>query len=201
MKNVSCLIILLTILGGCVAAKKAPVPNFSSFMPVAEQISIKKECEEHPRRDGCWIFLSSYDHYWNVELPRVAARKKQEEREKEEMLAAAERYKEEEERSRLETEKILKEIDDYYADIENQRIENIANSEYSEEQKKRLREKSIWLNMTTKQAVMSLGKPMEINRTMGSWGTHEQWVYYLDIDQIYMKLLYFENGLLMAVQD
>jgi|GEM_PF-1485342 len=52
----------------------------------------------------------------------------------------------------------------------------------------------IWLGMTTDMCRESKGEPDHINRTTGSYGTHEQWVYpYL--------YLYFENGVLKTVQD
>ncbi|MFZ2339684.1 MAG: hypothetical protein WAW07_08195, partial [Bacteroidales bacterium] len=53
----------------------------------------------------------------------------------------------------------------------------------------------IWLGMTDKMAKDSWGDPEEINRTIGSWGVHEQWVYYRDV------YLYFENGILTSWQD
>ena len=48
--------------------------------------------------------------------------------------------------------------------------------------------------MTDEMAVVALGSPKDINRSVGSWGTHEQWVY----DGEY---LYFENGKLTSWQD
>jgi len=48
--------------------------------------------------------------------------------------------------------------------------------------------------MTTEQVKMSWGSPYDINRTAGSWGIHEQWVYG-------DKYLYFENGVLTSWQD
>ena len=40
----------------------------------------------------------------------------------------------------------------------------------------------------------SLGPPSDVNRSVGSWGTHEQWVY----DGLYA---YFDNGILTSWQD
>lgn len=52
----------------------------------------------------------------------------------------------------------------------------------------------IWLGMTTDMCRESKGIPDHINRTTGSYGSHEQWVYpYL--------YLYFENGILKTIQD
>lgn len=57
-----------------------------------------------------------------------------------------------------------------------------------------LKEGYIWIGMTKKMAIISRGYPKDINRTVGSWGIHEQWVY----DGAY---LYFENGYLKSWQD
>ena len=48
--------------------------------------------------------------------------------------------------------------------------------------------------MDREMATISLGSPNDINRTVGSWGVHEQWVY----NKIY---LYFENGKLNSYQN
>lgn len=42
--------------------------------------------------------------------------------------------------------------------------------------------------------IMSWGKPKDINRSIGSWGTHEQWCYS-------SSYLYFENGKLTSIQN
>ena len=55
---------------------------------------------------------------------------------------------------------------------------------------------SYWRGMTKKMAIDGVGKPDEINKTTGSWGIHEQWVYRKK--NIY---LYFENGKLTSYQD
>jgi hypothetical protein len=51
--------------------------------------------------------------------------------------------------------------------------------------------KKIWLGMTDKMARESWGTPDDINRTVGSWGVHEQWIY----GNTYV---YFENGILTS---
>ena len=53
---------------------------------------------------------------------------------------------------------------------------------------------SIWIGMTDEMARLSIGSPLEVNRTTGSWGIHEQWVYK-------NRYLYFENGKLTSWQD
>lgn len=52
----------------------------------------------------------------------------------------------------------------------------------------------IWKGMTTEMAKLSIGRPMKINKSTGSWGVNEQWVYK-------NKYLYFENGKLTSWQD
>jgi len=59
----------------------------------------------------------------------------------------------------------------------------------------KLKKKFYWLGMTTEMARISLGSPNDINRNVGSWGIHEQWVYN---NRIY---LYFENSILKSYQN
>lgn len=51
-----------------------------------------------------------------------------------------------------------------------------------------------WLGMTSEEATESLGKPHQINKDVGAWGVHSQWVY----SGLY---LYFENGILKSYQE
>lgn len=53
-----------------------------------------------------------------------------------------------------------------------------------------------WIGMTNEMAKISLGHPDNINKSTGSWGVHEQWVY-----EDLKKYLYFENGKLSSFQD
>lgn len=50
------------------------------------------------------------------------------------------------------------------------------------------------IGMTKQEARLSWGEPSDINKTSGSWGTHEQWVYS-------GSYLYFENGKLTSIQN
>lgn len=45
----------------------------------------------------------------------------------------------------------------------------------------------------------SMGWPMDINRTTGSWGVHEQWVFG-KLGHIF-SYVYFENGVVTAIQN
>jgi len=58
---------------------------------------------------------------------------------------------------------------------------------------------AIMLGMTKEMVVASWGYPNDINRTVGSWGVNEQWIYGTDIR--FTKYLYFENGILVSWQD
>lgn len=50
------------------------------------------------------------------------------------------------------------------------------------------------LGYSTEMVKDAVGRPKDINRTVGNWGVHEQWVY----DSYY---LYFENGILTSWQE
>jgi uncharacterized membrane protein len=65
---------------------------------------------------------------------------------------------------------------------------------YGDEVGQKLLNGYYWIGMTEEMARISLGDPTSINRTVGSWGIHEQWVYH----RIY---LYFENGKLASYQN
>ncbi len=65
---------------------------------------------------------------------------------------------------------------------------------YGESIANRIFAKSIWAGMTTEMARLSIGRPERINRSTGSWGVNEQWVYR-------SRYLYFENDKLTSWQD
>lgn len=56
--------------------------------------------------------------------------------------------------------------------------------------------KEIWIGMTKKMTIESWGEPNDINKTVGDWGVHEQWIY-----SNIGFYLYFENGKLTSWQD
>jgi len=60
----------------------------------------------------------------------------------------------------------------------------------------------ISLGMTEKQVLASRGNPSKRNRSVGSCGVHEQWVYreHSYFGDTY-KYIYFENGILTSWQD
>lgn len=67
-------------------------------------------------------------------------------------------------------------------------------------QAQRIIDHKIWLGMTDSMAVLSWGRPNDINRSVYSWGTHEQWVY--DGGRYSSTwYLYFEEGILTSWQE
>ena len=61
---------------------------------------------------------------------------------------------------------------------------------------------SIWIGMTKGMLLDSRGKPKEINRTVGSWGVHEQWIYSVYKQGIYKDTyFYLENDILTSYQE
>lgn len=65
----------------------------------------------------------------------------------------------------------------------------------TEKVKKLVEEGKIALGMNKQEVIASIGRPNDINKTVGIWGVHEQWIYG---DRRY---LYFENGILTAWQE
>jgi len=55
--------------------------------------------------------------------------------------------------------------------------------------------KKLWIGMTSVMIIEGWGFPDEINKTVGSWGEYEQWIYG---DSFY---LYFENHILTSWQE
>lgn len=61
----------------------------------------------------------------------------------------------------------------------------------------RIKNGEYWLGMTEDMAILSLGRPEKINRSVGRWGIREQWVF----DKLNRLYLYFENGILVSYQN
>lgn len=70
----------------------------------------------------------------------------------------------------------------------------------------------IWIGMTDSMLVEIKGEPGKVNRTVGSWGVHEQWIYWTPkivknvYSSGYRKALddayyYFEDGILTSWQE
>lgn len=74
-----------------------------------------------------------------------------------------------------------------------------ANPELTAQEQLLIGSGNVIAGMSPKAAVGSWGPPYEINRSTGSWGVHEQWVY--KRGNYSHKYLYFENGKLTSWQD
>jgi hypothetical protein len=57
-----------------------------------------------------------------------------------------------------------------------------------------IRGQKVVLGMTAEQVELSWGKPEDVNRSVGSWGVHEQWVYG-------RQYVYLEDGTVSSFQD
>ena len=64
----------------------------------------------------------------------------------------------------------------------------------SEDVARMILRKKVQIGMTAEQCRAAWGEPDDINRTVGSFGTHEQWVYG-------SSYLYFEDGVMTSLQD
>jgi hypothetical protein len=96
---------------------------------------------------------------------------------------------EQKELKRLEYENKLKLEKAEYAKLEKKYIKKYGQKTYN-----KLKEGYYWIGMNREMATISLGSPKDINRTFGSWGVHQQWVYE-------NRYLYFENGKLTSYQN
>jgi len=77
-------------------------------------------------------------------------------------------------------------------------LDNPLNPDWGEDIIEVIKNKKVRIGMTEYQAMISWGKPNEINQTITSYGVSEQWVYkHFNSNQY----LYFENGILETIQD
>lgn len=129
-------------------------------------------------------------------------------KENEEMLSLKEVAKERNEREQLALEKEKKRKE--YLKTQEQRKKEALASERASARKKakneemekkygrevfnKMKQGKVWIGMNEEQALFAHGKLKDVNRSVGSWGVHEQWVYN-------GFNLYFENGKLTSWQD
>lgn len=71
-----------------------------------------------------------------------------------------------------------------------------ANSHWSKQDCVDIVNRKIWIGMSDDQLKKSMGRPHEVNRTVGAWGNHEQWVY-----GDWGPYVYVENGIVTSWQD
>jgi hypothetical protein len=60
---------------------------------------------------------------------------------------------------------------------------------------KKLNNGNIWIGMTKEMLIISKGNPLKVNRSVGSWGVSEQWVYQNNL------YVYLKNGIVESYQD
>jgi len=75
------------------------------------------------------------------------------------------------------------------------RIATIKSKGWPEHIQEAVLQRKIILGMTKQQVELSWGKPERINRSVGTWGVNEQWVYEGQ------RYIYFQNGKLTSWQD
>ena len=147
----------------------------------------KKIADEERERKLKEIEKSKKDSLWNIEYQIEQERLKElsklylKEKEKENELKKL--RIQEEEKKQLEERKAMSIKLDRYT------------KQYGEEIAYKLIGNQYWIGMTDEMARLSLGYPKDVNRTVGIWGTSEQWVYSMDL------MLYFENGILKNYQN
>ncbi|MCF8714479.1 hypothetical protein JM658_06500 [Joostella atrarenae] len=137
------------------------------------------------------ILLDYFDGYFGVCTDSICGYMSEMWIEKNEKIYEFIKVKKQEQKElkRLEYENKLKFKKGEYAKLEKEYIKKYGQKTFD-----KLKEGYYWTGMNREMATISLGSPKDINRTVGSWGVHEQWVY----DNIY---LYFENGKLTSYQN
>ena len=83
------------------------------------------------------------------------------------------------------------------------RFDKLA-AKYGKNNAKLMIQKRAKLGWTKEMLIESIGRPNDINRSFGSWGTHEQWVYReysSEFNEYITEYYYFENGILTTIQD
>ena len=80
------------------------------------------------------------------------------------------------------------------AEAKKLRRENLI-KKYGEKYGTMIADGHVAIGMTKPMCIDAWGKPQDINRTTGTYGVHEQWVYNMK------SYLYFENDILTTIQN
>lgn len=114
---------------------------------------------------------------------------------------------------------VEKELEKYEQIVATERQEYVdAHPELDQRTKEAILNGKIFIGMNKEQTIASWGKPLEVNRSVGSWGVHEQWIYChtaaewkwleamknpyrYDCSSRHSRYLYFEDGKLKSWQD
>jgi hypothetical protein len=92
-----------------------------------------------------------------------------------------------------ELDKLMKDLSVKSVILKEKRLKRLT-KEYGKRYAKYIFDGIICLGMSKKMVIEAKGEPDKVNRSVGSWGVHEQWVY----NEMY---LYFENNKLKSWQD
>jgi hypothetical protein len=196
------------MLGGC--AYKAP--EYSALMSKAQIEEVEARCDGLYSNRSCLEFISDFHVNERLKQEKLADERKRERidyinrkfpcwggndfdwyesdndlaKKEEECIANRKRWHD----SNEEVEKEKRE-----------REEGINALKVSDRIKQEMRMGMVRRGFTQKMVILAKGYPIDINRTSGAWGVHEQWVYAGAIDRDKREYYYFENGKLMAIQD
>lgn len=109
------------------------------------------------------------------------------------VIFAEEQRKVEEEEARIQAQKEA----EFQAMLEKEEREHKTSliKKYGKKNALLILDNKVQIGFTKQMCIEAWGEPYDINRTITSWGVHEQWVYGLDC------YLYFEGNILTAIQD
>jgi len=134
---------------------------------------------------------------WNTKIEKERLKKIEEEKEEKIRIE----NKTEKERNAIEKKKKdqknaieKKKLDEREEKIELEQRKTMLVKKYGVDIGLKIFEKKIWIGMTKAMLTDSWGSPNDINRSVGSWGVHEQCIYT-------SAYVYIENGVVTSWQD
>ncbi|MBQ4622463.1 MAG: hypothetical protein IJB28_07415 [Bacteroidaceae bacterium] len=160
------------------------VPATSLFSGTSEQRKISYYYKDHLCED--------FQEYFLLKDEAIALMR-------ERQLLAIKKEKEEKERFQSWVKKYGSTYANYIKDLNQSELEKFEKmaSKYGKSTAKMMVERKVRIGWSKQMCIDSWGHPDDINRTIGSWGVHEQWVY----GEIYCSYLYFEDGVLTSIQN
>ncbi len=190
------IISIFLILIGCATQHKIRENKVDKYIRIAEQNIKDKELDLASKRlKEALDFNPNYEQTKEINILfdklleiRYELEKPEREAREKRRQARLKKIREEEAKIRKETPGTLEYRQEYVKNHQNlsKRIKNC------------ILKGEIRLGMTKEQVEVSWGKPRDINKSVGSWGVHEQWIYRKFSHSTY---LYFENGILTSWQD
>lgn len=79
--------------------------------------------------------------------------------------------------------------------VENKKVDDKMLQKYGKTKFDKMKDGYFWIGMNKEMLIFSIGNPNDINKTVGTWGTHEQWVYNNGL------YIYLENGKVTSYQN